>query len=189
MNLQQLIAKLKVYPLALSLVGVAILLAGWAYWRSSGALQDAYDQLDQVTKDSELYNKNVSAGEKIDDHVGELNTDASKFKTALINYADVVLNQQYFRDVAEKAGVQILDPTQGTMAERGKDPAEPALISFTLSASGRWDAIVTFLDGLQTGPRMLRINQFHLEKTKVMAGSTGPADLLNLTLNVEVFGQ
>ncbi len=31
MNLKQILAKLKAYPLALSLFGAAILLAGWAY--------------------------------------------------------------------------------------------------------------------------------------------------------------
>ena len=189
MNLQQLITKLKAYPLALSLFGVAILLAGWAYWRSSGTLQDDYDQLDQVKKDSELYNKNVTSGEKIDEHLGELTADGNKFKAALINYGDVVLNQQYFRDIAEKAGVQVVDPTQGTMAERGKDPAEPSLITFNLSASGRWSNMVAFIYGLQTGDRLLRFNLFRLEKTKVQLGTTGDSDLLVVTLNVEVLGQ
>jgi len=187
MNLKQILAKLKAYPLALSLLGVAILLAGWAYWRSSGALVDAEAQLEDVQASHDLSNKNVAAGEKIDEQVTELTADAAKFKATLINPTDVVLNQQYFYDIAEKAGVAVVDPTQGLTAERSKDPVEPSLTTFTLAATGKWSDMVAFLDGLQAGPRLLRFNLFHLEKSKQLVGTVG--DLLVLNLTVEVLGQ
>jgi len=191
MNLKQILAKLKAYPLALSLFGAAILLAGWAYWRSSGAMDDADQLLEQVTQDNELYNKNVGAGDKITEHLAELTADDAKFKAALINLGDVIPNQQYFRDAAKDAGVAVSDLAPGPTPEHSKDPAEPLLINFTLSATGRWNEIVSFVYALQTGPHLLRINLFRLEKSKLIAGlgSGMVADQLVLTLNVEVLGQ
>ncbi len=191
MNLKQILAKLKAYPLALSLFGVAILLAGWAYYRSSGAVDDAEQQLAQVTTDNELYNKNVGAGDKIAEHLAELTADDAKFKAALINLGDVIPNQQYFRDTAKDAGVAVGDLAPGLPPEHSKDPVEPLLINFTLSATGRWSEIVSYLYALQTGPHLLRMNLFRLEKSKQIAGfgSGAVADQLVLTLSVEVLGQ
>jgi hypothetical protein len=190
MNAQQLLAKLKAYPLALSLFGVAILLAGWAYYRDSGALTDAQAASKDASDKAILYNNNVTAGEKIDEHLAELTDDAKKFKDALINPSSVVLNEQYFLDIAKQAGVQIVNPTEGA-TDRGKDTSEPSVVTFTMGASGHWENIAAFLYGLQTGPHLLRVNMLHLIKSQQMRSNTAGVDSnrLEITLIVEVLGQ
>ena len=142
MNIQQILAKLKAYPLALSLFGAAILLAGWAYYRSTGALQDATAALDQATQDSDRFNNNVTAGEKIDEQLAELTADAKKFKDALINPTTTVLNEQYFYDIGAQASVEIVDPQQG-LIDRDKDPTRPSVTTFELTATGHWDNLAS----------------------------------------------
>lgn len=193
MNLQQILAKLKAYPLALSLLGAAILLAGWAYYRDSGALQDASTALDQATQDNERYNSNVKAGEEIDDQAAELAADAKKYNDALINTASVVLNQQYFYDIGAPTGVTIFNPTQGA-TEPNKDPSRPSVTTFALTADGHWDGLTSFVYGLQTGPRLLRFSRFQLIKTTKtprggVVSTAGDFNQLELTLVVEVLGQ
>jgi hypothetical protein len=188
MNTQQILAKLKAYPLALSLFGVAILLAGWAYYRSTGAWVDATAALDQATQDSERFNQNVAAAEKIDEQITELTGDEKKFKDALINTSTTVLNEQYFYDIGKPSGVTIGDPTQGA-TEPHKDPSAPTVTSFQLTASGHWDDIASFLYGLQTGPHLLRVNRFSLVKTPQSHSAVGDTNRLDLTLVVDVLGQ
>ncbi len=191
MNLQQILAKLKAYPLALSLFGVAILLAGWAYYRDTGALQDASAALDQATQDNDRYNQNVAAGEKIDDHLAELAADVKKYNDALINTTAVVFNQQYFYDIGAPAGVTIVNPTQGA-TEPNKDPSRPSVTTFNLTAIGHWDSIASFVYGLQTGPHLMRFSRFRLVKSqqsRSATNTTGDTNLLELTLIVEVLGQ
>jgi len=188
MNAQQLLAKLKAYPLALSLFGVAILLAGWAYYRSTGALVDATATLDQATQDNNLYNKNVTAGERIDEQLAELTVDGKKFKDALFDPTSVVLNQQYFYDVGTKANVQIGDPVEGTI-DRDKDPTRPSVTTFSLTVSGHWENMVNFIYDLQTGPRMLRFAQVRLVKSASAHSVGGDASRLDMSLVVEMLGQ
>jgi hypothetical protein len=190
MNAQQLLAKLKAYPLALSLFGVAILLAGWAYYRDSGALTDAEAASKDASDKYQLYQNNVTAGDKIDEQVSELTDDAKKFKDALINPSSVVLNEQYFFDIAKQAGVQIVNPTEGA-TDRGKDPAEPSVVTFTMAATGQWNNIAAFLYGLQTGSHLLRVNMLHMLKSPQMRSSTAgdESNRLDITLTVEVLGQ
>jgi len=187
MTPQQLLAKIKAYPLALSLFGAAILLAGWAYYRSTGALADATAALDQATQDSDRFNNNATAGEKIDDHLAELTADAKKFKDALINPTTTVLNEQYFYDIGAQANVEIVDPQQGAI-DRDKDPSRPSVTTFQLTATGHWDNLVTFLYDLQTGPHLLRFTRVRLVKTP-QSHSTGDVNRLDLILVVEMLGQ
>jgi hypothetical protein len=188
MTPQQFLAKIKAYPLALSLLGAAILLAGWAYYRSSGALVDATAALDQAMQDNDRYNTNAAAGEKIDDHLAELASDGKKLKDALINTTTTVLNEQYFYDVGKPAGVTIGDPTQGA-TEPHKDTTVPSVTAFQLTANGHWNNIASFLYGLQTGPHLLRVSHFRLSKTPQSRSDTGDNNRLDLTLSVEVLGQ
>jgi hypothetical protein len=190
MNFKQILAKLKAYPLALSLFGVAVLLAGWAYYRDTGALQDVSAALDQATQDNDRYNSNVAAGEKIDDHLAELAADGKQFNDALINTTAVVFNQQYFYDIGAQAGVTLVNPTQGA-TEPNKDPTRPSVTTFTLNATGHWNNIVSFVYGLQSGPHLMRFSRFHLVKSQQSRSATNASDTneLDLTLVVEVLGK
>jgi hypothetical protein len=188
MNSKQILAKLKAYPLALSLLGVAILLAGWAYYRSTGALQDASAALDQATQDSDRYNNNVAAGEKIDEQLAELTADGKKLQDALINTTSVILNQQYFYDIGAQAGVEIVDPSQGN-TDRDKDPTRPSVTSFELTAKGHWDNLASFIYDLQTGPHLLRFIRVRLVKTPQSHSADEDANRLDLILDLEMLGQ
>jgi len=188
MKPKDILAKIKAYPLALSLIGVAILLAGITYWRSTSTLEDARSEVDTVTQESDRLSKNTAASELLDEQLAEVNADATKFATGLINPVEDISNQQYFYDLEHAAGVeQVTDPAH-TTTDRSKDTAEPSVAAFSLSVSGHWDNILSFLYALQSGPHPLRISIFQLVKSP-QTRNTSDTDRLVLTLTVEMLGK
>lgn len=187
MNAKQLLAKIKAYPLAVGLIVGAVALSGWTYWRSTGALVEVQDELDQVSQQNDLISKNSAAGELINDQLAELNSDLDKFSASLINPVEDIPNQQYFYDLEHAAGVdQLADPIH-TLTTRGKDPSEPSVSTYTLAIAGHWENLLTFLYSLQTGPHPLRITLFQLAKSQQLR--TSDTDRLELNLAVEMLGK
>jgi len=188
MKPKEALTKILAYPLALSLLGAAIVLAGWAYWRSTGPLVDAHTLLDTVTQQSDIVSKNTAASELLDEQLVELNADAAKLAAGLINPVEDISNQQYFYDLEHAAGVeQVSDPFHLT-TERSKDPAEPSVATFTLSVSGHWDSIVSFLYALQSGPHPLRISICKVTKSAQIR-NTGDTERLILSLTIDMLGK
>jgi len=189
MNPKQIWATIKVFALASSLILAAILLAGWAYWRSSGALSDAHDELDAVTQQNDVIDKNTKASELLDEQLAELNADAAKLSAGLVSPAEDIGNQQYFYDLEHAANVeQVSDPIR-TGTTRTKEPVEPSISTFTLSVMGHWDSLVTFLYDLQTGPHPLRVSQFQLIKSQQLRTAGSDTTQLELSLTVDLLGK
>ncbi len=189
MNSKQIVAKAKAFPLAISLVVVAIVLAGWTYWRTTGALVEAQEAFDAATQKNELISKNSAAGELLNEQLAELTADAAKLDAGLINPIEDISNQQYFYDLEQAAGVeQISDPVH-TETVRTKEPVNPSIASFTLSVGGHWDNLLAFLYSLQTGPHPMRINLMQITKSAQLRNTGGDSSRLNLNLAVEVLGK
>ncbi len=190
MKPKEVLAKILAYPLALSLLGAAIVLAGWAYWRSSGTLVDAHTELDTVTQQSDRISKNNASSELLDEQLAELNTDATKLTNGLINPVEDIANQQYFYDLEHTAGLEQLADPLHTTTDHSKDPAEPSIATFTLSVAGHWENILSFLYALQSGPHPLRITLIQMAKSPQIHSATGgDVGRLNITLTVEMLGK
>jgi len=187
MNAQQLLAKIKAYPLALSLLGVAIVLAGWAYYRS-GSLDDLRGEYDTVTVQNDQTATNVKDGINFKEQVDQLTAALTQFKPGLINPSAIIPNQQYFYDYEQSTGVQVLDPIEGQTVV-SKEPAEPSVTSFKLSASGSWENIMTFLNALQTGPHFMRVSQFTLERFPQDRNAAPTSQPVRVSLSLDVLGQ
>jgi len=191
MNAKQILAKIKAYPLALALVGVAIVLSGWAYYRS-GSLDDLRGQLDTVMADNDQTSKNVQEGINLKEELDQLTAALAAFKPALIKPSAIIPNQQFFYDYEQTTGVQIQDPIEG-LTVVSKDPAEPSVTSFKMSATGNWENIATLLNALQAGPPYMRFYQFSLERgqqARTLPGVTATnSELVHLSLTLEVLGQ
>ncbi len=187
MNAQQILAKIKAYPLALALLGTAIVLAGWAYYRS-GSLDDLHGELDTATAQNDEISNNVKEGINLKEQLDQLTAAVARFKPGLITPSAIIPNQQYFYDFEQSTGVQILDiAVAGSVP--GKDPAEPSVTTFKLGAAGSWDSILAFLNALQTGPHYLRFSQFRIEKSEQARTTVGVVQPLKVSLTIEVLGQ
>lgn len=187
MNSQQLLAKIKAYPLALSLFGAAIVLAGWAYYRS-GSLDDLRGEYDTVTVNNDQIASNVKDGINFKEQVDQLTAALTQFKPGLIKPSAVIPNQQYFYDYEQTTGVQVLDPIEGQTTV-SKDPAEPSVTTFKLSASGSWENVITFLNALQTGPHFMRIYQYSFERFPQERNAAPSSQPIRVSLTLEVLGQ
>jgi Tfp pilus assembly protein PilO len=183
---QQLLPKLKAYPLAISLALVALLAAGWTEYRQ-GDMDQADSDYKDASDQNEIVTNNLVAGRTLDAHLNQLGEDKKTIDAALIDPTQSVANQQYFFGF-ESTGVSILDPTEGNPIV-SKDAAEPSITPFTLSATGQWDNMVDFIYGLETGPRLLRFNTFRLEKSQQTLNVGSEPDRMVLTLSVEILGK
>jgi len=187
MNASQILTKIKAYPLALGLFGAALVLSGWAYYRS-GTLDDLHGEFDTVSAENDQIQANVKEGINLKEQLDQLNAAVAQFKPGLINPSAVIPNTQYFYDFEQSTGVQIIDPGQvGTVAS--KDPAEPSVTSFKLTAVGPWDKIITFLNALQTGPHYLRINQINFDRGMASHSGATVVQTVRVYLMIEVLGQ
>jgi hypothetical protein len=187
MNTQQIMAKLKAYPLALGLLLVAIALAGWAYYRS-GTLDDLYGDLDTVTAENDQTSKNVTDSINLKEQLDQLNAGLVQFTPGLINTTAIIPNQQYFYDLEQSTGVKIYDPGQG-LTIHSKDPAEPSITNFKLTAAGSWDNFITFLNALQTGPHFIRFDQIVITKSEQTRSVDSNGQAVSATISLEVLGQ
>ncbi len=184
MNPQQIIAKIKSYPLACGLVLAAILLAGWAYYRS-GSLEDLRGELDTVLAQNDQSNKNVTEGNNFKEQLDQLTAAVARYKPGLINPSANIPNQQYFYDF-ENSGVLIVDLGE-VSSVAGKD--EPSITTFKLNASGTWDNMISFVNALQSGSHYLRFSQFDIAKAPQSRSTAGVAQPVSVSLLLEVLGQ
>jgi Tfp pilus assembly protein PilO len=184
MNAQQLIAKFKTYPLASILTLAAIVLAGWAYYRS-GTLDDLRGDFDTVVAQNDQTSKNVTEGNNFKEQLDQLTAAVARYKPGLINPSANIPNQQYFYDF-ENTGVQIVDLGE-VSSVAGKD--DPSVTTFKLTASGTWDNIITFVNALQSGPHYLRFSQFDIVKAPQSRSTAGVVQPVSVSLLLEVLGQ
>ncbi len=190
MNAKQLWAKLKAFPLAVSLFLAAALLSGWTYWRSTGALDDATQQHDDLDAQNSVVAKNLTEGEQIEDQFTELSANADKFAANLIDPAPLAdtLNQSYFWNLERDTGVdQLVDPDH-VKTIKDKDPAIPSVTTFTLAVAGTWANIIKFTNALEGGPHPLRITEYQLARASQLRNASDN-ERVNLTLTVEMLGK
>jgi hypothetical protein len=184
MKPQQILAVLKTFPLALGLVGAAVLMAAWTYFRQDTLDADRLNAQD-LAQQVETMSDNLTYGKDLAESLTALQIEVKGLEAGLIDPDHVIENQEYFYSFEESSGVHILDPTQaGTV--RGKDPKGMSTTTFTLSATGSWSQIVSFLYQLETGPRLLRVSKFQLGKSG--ESSSDSVNQLEADLQVEVLG-
>jgi hypothetical protein len=185
MNPQVILAKIKAYPLAVSLAVAAIIMAGLAYYQD-GNLDDDLAAGKDLDQQSTVMSDNLVFGRDLDTNLKQLKDAQKNLTDALIDPDNVIENQQYFYGFEHIDGLQIIDPTQ-LHTDREKD-ATMSVTTFTLQATGSWSNITTFLYELQTGLHLVRISKFDLEKLDRPGPDAAP-EQLDASLEVQVLGK
>ncbi|MGA2051735.1 MAG: hypothetical protein ABSH19_00345 [Opitutales bacterium] len=184
MNPQVILAKIKAYPLAVGLAVAAIIMAGLAYYQE-GTLDDDLDASKDLDQQSTTMADNLVFGRDLDASLKQLEAADQTLQAALIEPENIIENQQYFYGFEHIDGLHIIDPTQ-EHTDRDKD-ATMSVTTFSLQASGTWESITSFLYELQTGPHLVRVSKFSLEKF-THPGFDAPPEQLIATMEVQVLG-
>lgn len=196
MTSQDLIAKLKQYPVASISLGLALLLGAVFYFRWSG-LQEQLDRKGKLdTEWAEVEENVLKNSVNLETHL-EMAKQASQDVTErLIRPAELARNYQYFYRLQNVTGVKIITlqqqpslpvaPARG--ASRGSSAAaapEPLFskVGYTMSLSGNFQQILEFLHALERGDHF-----YQLKNCSLQAGP--PAEgLLTLNLNFDLLGE
>jgi hypothetical protein len=185
MNPDVILAKIKAYPLALSLLGGAILMAVIAYFRED-SLTEAVDQNTAMEQESKTIENNIIFGRDLDGNLKRLRDEQKNLASALIDPTNIIENQQYFYGFEHINGLHIIDPTQ---MHTDKDKADTmSTTTFTMQATGAWEALTTFLYELETGPHLVRVSKFDLSKYN-QPGQDAPPNQMSATVEVQVLGK
>ena len=111
MNAQVILAKIKAYPVAVSLVVAAIIMALVAYFRQD-SLADAQDQSKSLDDESKTMTNNIVFGGNLKANLAQLREAQKDLTVALIDPNNIIENQQYFYGFERIDGLHIIDPTQ-----------------------------------------------------------------------------
>lgn len=178
MNAQQLLDKLKQYPLAVVCVVVIFVALAVGFLRGD-KLPVAQAEYDTVLQESEVMNSNRENAVDLEENLEQLTEMVAKIEDRLIDPDARTDNYRYFLGMAERAQVSLDDPSSGNMvnsAEAGLK--EFAVLDFSLSATGSYDKVLRFLYELRTGHHVTRINSVSLSPARNAGGMKNPVHLV-----------
>ncbi|GHB94260.1 hypothetical protein [Cerasicoccus arenae] len=160
MNTQQLIAKLKQYPLAVGCTLVLVVMLVLGFLRSD-RLPELNTQYDALQQEAEKINSNSQNAVDLAANLEKLNALVSNIESRLIDTDANTDNYRYFLGMAERAGVNLVDPSTGT---RKGDPNMKVypIVEFNLSISGSFENVLKFLYELRTGRHIMRVESLSI---------------------------
>lgn len=180
---EQLVAFIKKNPIGVGcgLLSLALVLA--IYYRSD-LIPAAAAELDQKGTLSDRYSANLKYGKDLPEQFQQVSEDSKTINSRLINAGDILTNQQYFYNLETVTGTKIVQnqTTSVAQARNAKTPFVP--ISFTLNVSGTYPQLLDLLGRLENGLHFCRVLSARFAKT-----SNSNAEMLSLTLNIDLLGQ
>jgi len=190
MSVEEIMAKLKRYPVAVGCTVLAVVLIVALYLRGSrvSILEEEMKQIDQEWK---AIGDNKSRAVDLKTHLEKLNVISEKIDERLMSANSKAINYQYFYKLEKSSGVRIGDLNQlNTIGQRAQTGAvelelfQP--IVFKVTAEGKFKQVLTFLYGIQHGKYFTIIKDFSCNG--IIGEDDEVQDLLNLSLTVQVLG-
>ncbi len=186
MNSTALKELIKKHLVAAIFVGVSLLLAGAAIYRSS-ELPIRREMLEQRTSEGRRLQANITNASLLKENVEELAELNKQAAQRLVNPNQLGENLQFFYRVETAAGVKIIDLRQ-TYIPQGTKAVKSSFVSvpYTVSVQGDFRSVMNFVRKIEKSMRFSRI----------AAGSLGQApsdgrntqEVVTMTLNLELLG-
>lgn len=158
MNSQQLIAKLKQYPLAVICSLVILVMLGLSFVRS-GNLPELNAQYDTLQNEAETVRQNSSNAVDLPANLSELEKLVENVDSRLIDADAITANYRYFLSLGERSNISyVADPPAATY-KSSTSLKKYALAEFTnVSIRGQYEDVLNYLYLLRTGDYLLRVD-------------------------------
>lgn len=192
MNSQDIIKKLKLYPVAsvAGIVTIALILA--IYWRgmSHSAQQHRHEQA--VEKWNQIEENVFKNSVNLETHLENAKLISHDVKERLIRSSELAKNYQYFYRFENSTGVKILTLQQQPTAPRPpgkKGNNEPkqkpqfSKVGYTMSATGGFHQTLAFLHAIEHGQHFFHLKEFALQRSN----EAGSRDI-TITMNFDLLG-
>lgn len=189
MNLDTLVAKLRLYPIAVGAGLLALALAGFAYFRMD-AVPTLSKEEAELTSQVQTMDRNVTQAVDLSEQLDELKAAIATVNERLVEREQRAINYQYLYDLEQGSGVRISGLAQNEVVTDARQragkpsPKEFVGVPFNVTVQGTFGAVMEFLHRLETGRRFARIDTFSV----TTAPGTSP-DAVSLTLQFEFLGK
>ncbi|MGE9296215.1 MAG: hypothetical protein ACQKBV_08030 [Puniceicoccales bacterium] len=158
MNTEELIAKLKQYPLAVG-CGVIVLIAAVLIFLRGGRLEVLETEYEEKLAKSELMSSNVNNAVDLEAHVTQINELVASVDSRLVDAEARPENYRYFLRLAENSQVNLTDQSTAKKAvAESSGNSVYTTVTFDLVVSGEYKNVLRFLYNIRTGRYISRID-------------------------------
>lgn len=189
MEAQEVIAKLKQFPIAVAGIAVA-LLAGIVFSFRVGVVPELEKELNDAQKKLQTITRNSSQSVGLAQDTTQLETFTTQLDERTIDSTQRSTNINYFYGFEDQSNVRITSINQGNAILPPRKGTKPfnslrrhAIVNISLEAEGAFRDLLNFAHNIRMGQKLTRISRFNFT-----AGSqTDPT--MRMVLIVEVFGE
>ncbi len=186
MSFNGLIAKGKERPTA-SVCAVLSVLLLLAVFVRAGALNDARESLDRISREGNRINDNIKNSLNIGEHLDAVQAVAQDVDARLVRPAELARNLQYFYRLEGQTGVRIASLDQRSVAARGEDEEGAGVyvrVPYEMAVEGEFTDLLTFVHAIENGRHFARIRNFEIIRARQTEST-----LLSMAMNLELLGQ
>lgn len=190
---EQLLAAVKKNPVMVASLVVALLIGVGMYMR--GGLQEEISlELEDKSRKGQRMANNLKFSVDLDEHLAAITASREAMESRLVDEGQLAVNLQYFYALESSTGTQLTDLRQISDHSRVPDPRKKKTkgtynpITYAVSLTGSYEQVMSFMQQLESGKHFSRIMMASIIPS---GGSelSGRADMLTLTLSLELLGQ
>ncbi len=189
MNTQELIAKIKQYPIVVGGVILSLILVGAYFTRSGGA--SALDaKINDMENQLKRFTVNFENSTNLEPQLEEMKTLSAELNERTMDGLQRGLNLDYFYQFERDSNLRIINVAQQEGADTtGETVGKPKLerfdsIGFIVTAEGKYEDLLSFLYELQHDQYFVRIDSFSAQMA-----SDALQDNIRVELRLEILGK
>lgn len=193
MNTEQLLAKLKQYPVAV-IGAAATLVFGIAIYFTMGAPAELRKQDSALETQWSVMDANRTRAVNLDAELAKAKEAVDSIKGKLLSIQNKTANYQYFYDLEVASGATIVNVFQED-SPRASDPAKPSptlygVMVVRLELQGSLEQVAAFFDRLYAGERLLRVENYTISSGVGGRGQAVSAgELVRITSTIELLAE
>lgn len=184
MTSADLVALIKKHPASFACL-LLCLAAGVVIYLRYGNISASQTELEAKSAEVAKMTANIRNATGLPEQVAEIQGHTKELESRLLKASQLADNLQYFYKLETENEVKLVDVRQNALPRSSKATAYVG-IPFNVTVQGSYTQVMNFLNRLQNGRHLCRVNTANFTKVAA-AGSAGPR--VNLSLNLELLGQ
>jgi len=182
MDLQVILAKIKQYPFAVGAAVVTLVLAIVVFFVRAPQVETLTTQSAELESQWKVMDRNLREGIGLPEDLEQAEAHLAEVEARSIEADELAANLQYFYAMENRFDLSIASVSQGATVENPSLKTFSA-ISYPVTVQGSFAELLTFLQELEQGERIVSFQNFSLtESAQVESGE------LSLNVNLQLLG-
>jgi len=177
-----LITLLKKHPIGVA-CGLIALVCGVVLYLRADAIDATKQQLDEITKQSEVMVSNVRNSAGLALQVETIRQATKQLESRLVKANQLATNLQYFYRLESDTGVKLTDVRQNQTGRAGGGLFVG--IPYVVTLQGTFKQVLEFLQRVESGKHLSKYSSISFNKA---AGTDANSGLLSVSMNIELLG-